>query len=241
MGLKEFFRNLFSGSGAEDNEEELEDELEESYSAYPNFYKGALMDVMSEDGKVDFSGRLTEFAARELIIDRIPGDMSFPLLGVGQKVRIRGYNQVWEPYNLTATVLESSKVVCRVGNMEVVPYRNIRKDCRQPVRVPAALYHVEDTRFNNPIECKVQDISLGGACVISEYLYDKGDTVRLRVELIEKGGHESFISQVIRVTPREDGTFEYGLLFAQMNQRQTTSLRRDIVDIQRELQRRLQE
>lgn len=241
MGLKQFFQGLFSRSAEQEVEDEYEEELDEAYSSLPSFYKGAPIDVMSADGKLIFSGRLASYAQHEMVIDRIPGEMSFPTLETGRQVKIRSFSQTWEPYNLLATVIESNVVMCRISNLELLPYRNNRKDCRQPVNVSAALYATDDTRLSRPNECRVLDISIGGARVSSPHEYVKGETVRLRVELIEKGGRESFIGQIIRVTRREDNTFEYGLLFAQMNQRQIGSLSRDIIDIQREVLRKLQD
>ena len=66
-----------------------------------------------------------------------------------------------------------------------------------------------------------------------------GDALRLRVELIKNAGHTSYQCQVVRVIPRKDGSFEYGLLFAQLDKRKMNELLRDIESVQKDTQKKL--
>ena len=127
----------------------------------------------------------------------------------------------------------------RVRDLELIPYDNHRSSFRQVLNVPAAFYTIEDTYLNMPQECRILDISTGGARVASSYRYGEGDVLRLRGELVKGSGYMSFTCKVVRVAPAGSGGFEYGVLFAQLKQRQISDLTNDIRQIQKETQRKL--
>lgn len=243
------FSALF-GRQDEDDEEEIQEEIQkedevrkaEEYSGaatLPAFSQNVPVDVLTEDKQVLFSGRLAAFSRTELNIKRIPGTINFPILEVGLRVLVRGYNVDLEPYNLKASVTESNMVECKLQELELIPYENHRGSFRQPLNVPAAFYAMEDTYLYMPQECRVLDISTGGARVASSYQYAVGDVLRLRTELMRDSGYMSFTSKVVRVTETAGGGYEYGVLFAQLKQRQIHDLMNDIQRVQKETMRKL--
>ena len=205
----------------------------------PAFSKNVPLDLLLENNALLFSGKLTAFSQEELTLQRIPGTIDLPILEIGTRVKVRGCNEQLEPYNVRGTVSMSNMVECRIQDLELIPYDNHRNNFRQVINVPAAFYTMEDTYFNMPQECRVLDISVGGARAASSYHYAIGDVLRLRVELVKGSGYVSFTSKVVRVTPNASGGFEYGVLFAQLKQRQITDLTNDIRQIQKDLQKKL--
>lgn len=240
MGLKSFFGSLFGREEPEELEhtppppEESEEEKarKAAEAAFPALAVGMQLDLLDEENIVLFSARLTSFSLGELVLERIPGAVSFPILERGSSVRVRGYGRKMEPLNITATITEATLVLYRLSNPALLPYVNYRQSARQPLSVPAALYQLEDTRLHRPQECLVLDISTGGARITSGYCYCEGDVYRLWVELVKGGGHMAFPSKIVRVKALKNGRFEYGLLFAQLTQRQIGDLDRDIKLVQ---------
>ena len=237
--------NLFSRFSRSDEEPEVQEAPAEEKEEYmgaatlPAFSRNVPIDLLLEDNTLMFSGKLTAFSKDELTIKRIPGTIDFPALEVGTQVKVRGYNEQLEPYNVRGSVSLSNMIECRVRELELIPYENHRGSFRQVLNVPAAFYTMEDTYFNMPQECRIMDISTGGARVASSYQYSTGDVLRLRGELVKGSGYMSFTCKVVRVTPSGSGGFEYGVLFAQLKQRQITDLTNDIRQIQKETQRKL--
>lgn len=236
---------LFSRFGRSDEEPEVQEAPEESREEYtgaatlPAFSRNVPLDLLLEDNTLLFSGKLTAFSKEELTIRRIPGTIDFPTLEVGAQVKVRGYNEQLEPYNVRGSVSLSNMVECRVRELELIPYENHRGSFRQVINVPAAFYTMDDTYLNMPQECRILDISVSGARVASSYQYAVGDVLRLRGELVKGSGYMSFTGKVVRVIPNGSGGFEYGVLFAQLKQRQIADLTNDIRQIQKDLQKKL--
>ena len=241
--------NLFSlfGQPKEKPEEEQAtaeevqaDVLDSSTGAIlPPLNHDAPIELFSEDGAMLLSGRLSASSRTELVITRVPGMINLPTIPVDSRIRVSAYTLDLDPCNLFARVAVSNMVECRVRNLEVIPYFNQRLSFRQPLNVPAAFYAMEDTYFNNPHECRILDISTGGARVLSSYVYSEDDVVRLRAELVKGNGYMSFTSKVIRITSTNDGSFIYGLLFAQLKQRQINDMLKDIRQVQQNVHLRL--
>lgn len=233
----------FSRSSEEPEVQEIPDAVDPGEytgaATLPAFSKNVPLDLLLEDNTLQLSGKLTAFSQQELTIQRIPGTIDFPILELGSRVKVRGYNEQLEPYNVRATVTLSNMIECRVRDLELIPYDNHRSSFRQVLNVPAAFYTIEDTYLNMPQECRILDISTGGARVASSYRYGEGDVLRLRGELVKGSGYMSFTCKVVRVAPAGSGGFEYGVLFAQLKQRQISDLTNDIRQIQKETQRKL--
>jgi len=220
-------------------EDQAEEEEDEPELDMPDFNRGMPVEVLRDFETVLFAGRLGRVTLGELTIERIPGEISLVALEAGSPVLVRGYDGRMNPIILCARVIRSSVVECVIGDIEIDRYANQRKDTRYPLSVSANAYLMRDTLLDNPQPCQVLNISPSGAYIVSEYVYPVGQDLRLRVELVENSGFTSYCSQVVRVAPRQDGAFEYGLLFAQLDKRKLKDLMRDIEDIQKETERKM--
>ena len=145
-----------------------------------------------------------------------------------------------EPFSASAVVVTSSRTECVLGDLDFDFCANGRRSVRYPLSPPAHIYAMEDRSLQKPQECKLLDISVSGACIVSSYDYAVGDLVRLRVELVKGGGYTSYHSEVVRMrTLPNGGGKEYGLLFAQLDKRKMAELLRDIETIQNEAKKRV--
>ena len=197
------------------------------------------LDLLTKDGDALFTGKLSNYRKDSLSIERIAGTLNFPILEKGRLVKVHGYTQDLEPFNLKARVVESNMVSCTLGDLELIPYINYRENIRHPVSTLAGFYSMEDTYLSWPQECEIRDISLGGACVISASTYEVGTPLKLRLELIKDGGHMTLRGKIVRAKKLEDGRSEYGFLFAQLRQTQVNYLNNDLQSLQKETEKKL--
>lgn len=244
MGIQSLFKSLFSSPEPEDTDTEAgitkeEDAGERTGARFPAFNPEMPVDVLATYSSILLSGRLEAFSPEALTIERIPGEISFPVQEAGAHVLVRGYDNQMEPFTLQGIITKSSLTECVVSHLEIVPHDNMRKSVRYPLSPPANIYAMEDTLLNKPQECKLLNISTGGACISSPFAYSMGDTLRLRVELIKNAGHTSYHCLVVRVTEKPGGIYEYGLLFEQLNKTKLNELLRDIETIQSETRKRI--
>lgn len=187
------------------------------------------MDILDEQDKFLFRGRLAKFSVSELLIDRNPGTISLPILGPGSTIHIQGYDEQQIPFKMEAVVKSSSRFELIVSDQEAIACEYRRERFRQPVCCPAELYMFDDNRFRRPQPCRLLDISLDGARIESEYIYEPGTKVRLRVELYKNAGHISCVGEIIRIEPQETGRFQYGILFAELDKERKRFLETDLI------------
>ena len=243
MGIQSFFKSLFNSPEEEDTDvgavEREESPKKQEDPWFPVFNPEMPVDVLATYSTILLSGRLESASPEALVIERIPGEISFPVQETGAPVMVRGYDNQMEPFTLQGIITKSSLTECVVSHLELVPHDNMRKSVRYPLSPPATIYAMEDTLLNKPQECKLLNISTGGACISSSFAYNMGDTLRLRVELIKNAGITSYHCLVVRVTEKPGELYEYGLLFEQLNKSKLNDLLRDIETIQSETRKRL--
>lgn len=81
--------------------------------------------------------------------------------------------------------------------------------------------------------CKLLNISVGGACIGSEYQYHKGDKFLLKVRLLEDRPESAMLCQVLRIIEREDSCFEYGCQFLELTEEDQRAITQNIFAAQR--------
>lgn len=235
------FLSFFQGRKSSEAEEivQPEEPVQEETAKFPDFDRGTPVKLTDKDGKVLFLGRSTFFDSVQVTLERIPGEMSFPILDFGQDVKLYGYSQQMEPINFEAKVAKSTVMMCTMDQLRYIPYDNNRKSQRHPLNISAELYDIEDTRLDSPSPCVVHNISTGGACISVHEQYQEGKEIRIRLELIKGEGYMSFVGQVVRVEPLGDEEYEYGILFAQLRRTQMNNLMADVARYQKETQKLL--
>lgn len=205
----------------------------------PALNQSVPIEVMRDFGTVLFFGKLAAADAAELTITRIPGEADFPENEAESAVLVRGYDAGMNPVLLSAKVIRASAAECTVGELKLIPYKTQRKQVRYPVKPPVNIYSQDDTALCRPQPCQLHNISTGGACIVSEHPYELRQQLRLRIGLDKNDAPSSYCCQVVRVTPRKDKLFEYGLLFVHMDESERGSLMRDIRMIQKETEKKM--
>ena len=240
MGIIQKLHSIFGGDKAQPNLTNVSGEDRWGDEDVPTLSPDMPIDIRTPGGTPLFTGRLVSFNMSHLSVERLPEVLCLPTPSPGIDVTIRGYNKSMKPVKILAKVKESTKIRCTFDDLRLVPYVCSRSSQRTPLLDKTAIvYDISDTRMNHPKECQLLDISETGACVCSQYCYPEDAIVRLRVELTKDSGPISFRSQIVRATIREDGLFEYGLLFAIPTQWKLIELKRDLRDAQVELKSQL--
>lgn len=131
-------------------------------------------------------------------------------------VKIRGYNDSERKAVLMEGMITPlKKHVWRVENLIITKVENERSFPRFNTDIDAVI--ISDGEGKSVKKCRLLNISVGGACVSSEYRYDKGDTFLLKVRLLED--EEPFVvyCEVLRVMDR-DSRYEYGCCFVELTE-----------------------
>ena len=197
----------------------------------PELNRGMTISVTLPDGDQLLTGKLTSITDKSLVLERLPHALSFKTCGKGETVYIRGCNQKLMPFVIQGTVEESTRTLFRMKNLKSLPLNEHRDNFRLTLNSPANLYYLTDAHFQNPEECTLLDISVGGARVQSEFLHAEGEVLNLKVKLEDYVSME-FLGEIIRVEEFPSGVFQYGFLFAQLTEDEITTLTKTIYNIQ---------
>lgn len=143
-------------------------------------------------------------------------------------VRIRGYNDhekkaVYMEGGITPGEKHSWKVeslsVGRIGNDRA--FFRLETDLDAVVTTFGGFSAGEQS-------CRMLNISVGGACILSEQKYREGDKFLLNVKLLEDRPVSVMFCEVLRITEREDSKYEYGCRFLELNEEDQDKITQNI-------------
>lgn len=224
-----FFSYFFSSD--DEDEEEALPEPEEERSPTDELFDGMRLDVTDKQGQPLFSGRITARDHDTLTLNRLPGDLSFPILSINSEINVNGYDKKLLPICLSATVQQSSRIALVLKDLHVDNHAENRSSFRLPYSAPVSLYRADDERLRNPEPCRLVNVSTGGCCLESEYIHAESEVVRVSLELTEYGPL-TYLGQIIRGEERAPGVFRYAILFAQLTEQETDLLNRTMFNLQ---------
>ena len=236
MGIFSFF-----SKDSEEDEEELELAAEQAAKLTPHLpesaptgelFLGMRIDVMTKDGTPQLSGRIIGLDTDTLTLGRLPGELSFKIAPIGAAMNLSGYDKKLIPISLSATVQESSRTTFKLKDLNVVSHAENREAFRLPYSAPVSLYREDDDRYKNAEECQLINISTGGCCIQSEYIHMEDEVLRIHIQL-DDYTPLNFMGQIVRCTENTPGQFWYGILFAQMEEKEIAALNKTLYDMQR--------
>lgn len=146
-------------------------------------------------------------------------------------VTLRGYNECErKAVFMDGIITPSQKHVWQIRNLKVIRVENERSFSRLNTDIDAVITLSDG---GDRQECRLLNISVGGAGIGSGYRYHKGDKFLLKVKL--SGGKPSVMyCEVLRVTEKEESWFEYGCRFLELTEADREQITRDIVHSQQE-------
>lgn len=231
MGIFSFFSRNSEVVELPVEVEEAAVKVEHAAPGLPELNVGMAVEVMEESGQPLNSGLITEYKNRELTIGRKPGALSFKLSEIGSTLFVRGCDNKMTQFYLRARVVESTRTIIKLGELEPEIRDNKRRNFRLAVNVPISIYYLNDERMERPEQCILVDISTEGCCIQSEYLHGEGEVLHLKVKLDEYVAMD-FVGEVIRVNECGGSGFRCGILFAQLKKDEIESLTKMLFNIQ---------
>ncbi len=203
-------------------------------SANPQLKVGERLEVLV-DGLPLFSGMVASVNGSSLALKREQNQIALGICETGTEVHIRGCASGGVPFYLKGIVVESTKTAFKVKELAVIAYNELahselRSDFRLVVNEPASLYAQEDTHLQHPEECSLVNISAGGACIQSEFLHGEDEVLWLKIRL-KNYAPMTFLGQVVRTSEPRPGVFQYGFLFAQLDEQASKNLTKMLMNI----------
>ena len=205
-------------------------------SARLEFNTGTRVEVMTPENRLLFVARMRVVEGSAVELRRDTGD-PLPQAIYNSKMKIRGFRKNAQPFCLVGTVGKSSREFWQLENLEVLQTRESRGFYRQNTDLDARVMpsgHYRGRR-RELVECKVLDISAGGARVLSRNVYMEGDRFQLQVELLPEERPFSLTCKVLRVTPQNGFKYEYGCQFEDLSDPEQQRLLRAVFTIQRKI------
>lgn len=143
-------------------------------------------------------------------------------------VRIRGYNDhERKAVYMEGFITPEEKHTWKVEELTVTRIGNDRAFFRLETNLDAVV-----TTFGGfsarEHDCKMLNISVGGARILSEQLYHEGDKFMLKVQLLEDRPMSVMFCEVLRVFEREDSKYEYGCRFLELNEEDQDKITQNI-------------
>ncbi len=201
-------------------------------------YTGMRVVVESLDGHLLFiaslqdlqrnSAELYQYSEAEIFqdVDEKPVEMT-----ESTHVKIRGYND-WErkAVFMEGVITPKEKHVWQVDELTVIRIENERSFTRLNMDVDAV---IEDSREDGSEveECKLLNISIGGASIGSKKRYHKGDKFLLKAKLLEGRPSSVVYCEVLRVVERGVDKYEYGCRFLELAEASQEQMAQEIAMI----------
>lgn len=202
----------------------------------PDLSAGMKVEVLTMENHLLFVANLSIPEERGILeLHRESGD-PLPQALYNSKVKLRGFQKNSTAYALSGVVTKSSRDSWRVEQLEVLQVQDSRAFFRQrtnmdALAVPSGRYKAKELEGT----CKILDISAGGARFFSKDAYQPEERVILEIAPIAEEEPFSILCEILRVAEAENGKYEYGCRFVNLNDREQQRLLRTIFVLQRRM------
>lgn len=151
------------------------------------------------------------------------------------RVQIRGYHDhLRKAVYMEGNISPWPKHVWYVENLVVVKVTNDRAFFRLSTNIDATATTFGGINAGEK-PCRLLNISVGGACIGSEFAYHEGDKFLLKVKLMEERDISAMFCQVLRIIDRGDQKYEYGCRFLELNENDQEKITQNIFAVQRKM------
>ena len=225
---------LFGLFGKSPKQREEEESQRRAREEDLEIYSGMRVEVTSDDGRMFLVAVLTGLRGdRAQLRPATEGGMLTPLEEPAL-VTLRGYSSKEnKAVIMKCTVRSGGKNFWQAEHLSLIKRSNDRAFFRMGISIPGRLV-IMGRADAQAEECRLLNISVGGAGVRSVHRYYEGDKFLLKVRLLEDRPESVMFSQVVRVIEKEDGTFEYGCRFLELTEDDESQITRNIFAAQRE-------
>ena len=220
--------NLFRRKAAAPKKEEPAGGAEEL-----EYYSGLRVEVTTFDGRLLFVAKLLGLRGNHAELHQY-SEAVLPQTEEPIPVRIRGYSdQDRKAVYMEGAITPKPKNICAVSDLKLCKAGNDRAFFRLDVNLDATATMFSGLEMGEK-PCKLLNISVGGASVSSKSRYHLGDKFLLKVRLLEDRPVSAIYGQVVRVTEKKDGEYEYGCRFLELTEEEEEKITRSIFTVQRQ-------
>ncbi len=231
MGLFDFFKSHGKKGPVQDEEAQREPIGLEVYShmrVEVTTPEGDLLFVAKLVNLRERTAELQQFSESALSQETEESDEPIP-------VHIRGYNDhERKAVYLEGLITPKPKHIWQVEQLVLVKVENARAFFRLDTNLDATA-----TTFGGPNAgekpCRLLNISVGGACIASEFQYREKDKFLLTVKLFEDREVSAMFCQVLRIISRGEDKYEYGCQFLELNENDQEKITQNIFAAQRKM------
>ena len=229
---------LFNLFGRKEKETPPQESGEANDGQELDIYSGMRVEVTNFDGGILFFSLLLRLRGDKAELHQY-SETSLPGEGEPFPVRIRGYSD----YERKAVYMEgiitpAPERVWSVEELKVCKTGNDRAFFRLSTDLDATAEMFSGLHMGEK-PCRLLNISIGGACISSEYRYHEGDKFLLKVRLLKERPESAMFAEVVRVTEKENSPFEYGCRFLELNDADQEKITQNIFEAQRQKRKRM--
>lgn len=153
-------------------------------------------------------------------------------------VLLRGYEErVRQAVHMEADITHDHARIWTYRNLRIVSKENDRAFFRQDIGTDGEVLPMAHLG-NAPFPCKLVNISAGGACVQTDYVFEPGEKLLLKSRLLPDSELKPVVCTVCRVTERKNGMFDYGCQFTELDAAAEDEISKAILQLQMKRMRR---
>ena len=226
MKLFGFFRSPKEREAEESERRAQEEDLE--------IYSGMRVEVTSNDGRMFLVAKLIGLRGDRAQLKPSTDGSLMSTLEEPLPVTLRGYSSKEnKAVIMECTVRSGPKGVLQAEHLALIKRSNDRAFFRMDTNLTASITAMG--RLGVPAEdCRLLNISVGGACIGSGVRHNIGDKFLLRVRLRPNLEPNLLVCQILRIIERRYGSFEYGCRFLQLSEQEEERILQIIFDMQRQ-------
>lgn len=227
MGLFDLFKRGAKKQEAENPPDKPEVEI----------HSGMRVEVTTHEGQLLFVAKLMYPRGSTAELHQY-SETSVPEESEPMPVRIRSYlDHERKAVYMEGTISPRPKHIWLVEDLVVARIGNDRAFFRLNTNVDATATTFGGINAGEK-PCKLLNISVGGACITSDFPYQEGDKFLLKVKLLEDRDISAIYCQVLRIINKGNSLPEYGCRFLELNESDQARITQSIFSVQRK-QRRL--
>ena len=208
------------------------------------FYLGMTLEVLNEDGKFMFLGKVSDIDSDFIKIVNSKGNSTPPTFH-GTVIKLRGFLPGMRPVNAQAQICGNSPDFWKLDHIQGMYTHENRANFRQRVSIdtlliPAnSIFGGSSDQPSDPVACRILDISVGGVQISCREKFQVGDWFFLpEVSIVDDISPFSFTCCIRRTSENSTG-YLYGCEIDGLTTKEQEELLRAIFAAQRlDLQKR---
>lgn len=218
MGLFDAFRKSPSEKRAEETHKRaMREDLE--------VYSGMRVEVTSRDGRIFLVAKLVDLRGDRAQLEPGANGSLMSRSDDPLNVTLRGYSS-----KENRTVLLEGTIRTGAGKLwqaEHLALVDQQDEQRAHIRVQTSLegdFTLPDRPGVPEEHCEIRNMSMGGICISSRARRDVGDKFLLRIDQLLELRDVPLTCQILRISDRKPGCFEYGCRFVNLGEEEERRL-----------------